>query len=277
MVAPVAARLRQLLEEDPRRAKYSLVITGHSAGGAIASLLFSHMLSTSTGARSELRDLVAGKAFRRVHCITFGTPPVTLLPLRKPDNPKLENWLFMTFVNEGDPVARADKEYIKSLVELYVKSTPEEASTLPCSGSKSERKKTPSSSKPSKSHSKIKSSSPTRTKNVGSGRELRHMPMWPVPPCTLSVPGSIYVLRSGEIFRDSKHRDSRVHFPQAPYKNKGKKTVEERADEGVVAQKTTDGQLRGVIWGDPICHVMKLYTLRVETLVIGAVTWGGRI
>ncbi|KAI8278722.1 hypothetical protein K4K56_013010 [Colletotrichum sp. SAR 10_98] len=34
MVKPVAARLRQLLEEDPARSGYSLLITGHSAGGA---------------------------------------------------------------------------------------------------------------------------------------------------------------------------------------------------------------------------------------------------
>ncbi|KAI8198749.1 hypothetical protein K4K49_003861 [Colletotrichum sp. SAR 10_70] len=36
MVKPVAARLRQLLEEDPARSGYSLLITGHSAGGAVA-------------------------------------------------------------------------------------------------------------------------------------------------------------------------------------------------------------------------------------------------
>ena len=41
MIVPVARRLRQLLEEDPSRASYSLLITGHSAGGAVAALLYS--------------------------------------------------------------------------------------------------------------------------------------------------------------------------------------------------------------------------------------------
>lgn len=45
MVGPAYARLRSLLEEDPSRSSYSLIITGHSAGGAIATLLYAHMLA----------------------------------------------------------------------------------------------------------------------------------------------------------------------------------------------------------------------------------------
>src|SRR5690242_553904 len=111
MVAPVARRLRQLLEEDPSRASYSLLITGHSAGGAVAALLYSHMLATSKAAMSELNTLTG--CFKRIHCITFGTPPVSLIPLSKPDDlenrPYLKKSLFLSFLNEGDPVARADK------------------------------------------------------------------------------------------------------------------------------------------------------------------------
>jgi len=55
MVKPVAARLRQLLEEDPSRSSCSLLMTGHSAGGAVASLLYSHMLAGVV--RSELNTL----------------------------------------------------------------------------------------------------------------------------------------------------------------------------------------------------------------------------
>ena len=57
MVKPVAARLRSLLEEDPSRTSSSLLITGHSAGGAIASLLYSHLLAEEAG--SEL-SILAG-------------------------------------------------------------------------------------------------------------------------------------------------------------------------------------------------------------------------
>ena len=55
MVRPVAARLRTLLEEDPARSTCSLLMTGHSAGGAVASLLYAHMLAE--GVSSELNVL----------------------------------------------------------------------------------------------------------------------------------------------------------------------------------------------------------------------------
>lgn len=57
MIKPVAARLRSLLEEDPSRASSSLLITGHSAGGAIASLLYAHLFAEEV--RSEL-SILAG-------------------------------------------------------------------------------------------------------------------------------------------------------------------------------------------------------------------------
>lgn len=55
MVKPVATRIRTLLEENPARSSCSLAFTGHSAGGAVASLLFAHMLSETI--RSELTIL----------------------------------------------------------------------------------------------------------------------------------------------------------------------------------------------------------------------------
>lgn len=57
MIKPVAARLRSLLEEDPSRTSSSLLMTGHSAGGAIASLLYAHLLAEEV--RSEL-SILAG-------------------------------------------------------------------------------------------------------------------------------------------------------------------------------------------------------------------------
>ena len=55
MIKPVAARLRSLLQDDPSHATCSLVMTGHSAGGAVASLLYSHMLAEVV--KSELNTL----------------------------------------------------------------------------------------------------------------------------------------------------------------------------------------------------------------------------
>ncbi|ORY71017.1 Alpha/Beta hydrolase protein [Pseudomassariella vexata] len=281
MVKPVAARLRQLLEEDPHRSSYSLLITGHSAGGAVAALLYSHMLATSKAASSELNILTG--CFKRVHCITFGTPPVSLLPLTKPDRPQFKKSLFMSFVNEGDPVARADKAYVKSLLELFATPSPSQGqlkaptSKLPSPPpSPSLKHSKPSRDKKSKSSSTAASVKPSSKASVVSSHSAQSAssksssssstsktkpagPVWQVPPSTLSSAGRIIVLRSGD--------------PKARLKKK--KTVEERLNEGVVAQITSDEQLRGVIWGDPVCHVMSLYAGRIETLAVGAVTAKG--
>ncbi|KAJ9134626.1 Alpha/Beta hydrolase protein [Pleurostoma richardsiae] len=268
MIKPVAARLRQLLEENPSRSSYSLLITGHSAGGAIAALLFSHMLSTSKAASSEL-NLLTG-CFRRVHCVTFGTPPVSLLPLQKPDRPEFQKFLFLSFVNEGDPVSRADKAYVRSLLELFATPAPTvpvgtkskpAPSTLPAlvSGCKTAPREKKSKSSLVSTRS-VKSAKSTRSStSPGSQKQKPAGPTWKVPPGTLSCAGRIVVLRSGD--------------PGA--RLKGKKTVEERLNEGVVAQVATDQQLREVIWGDPVCHVMRLYAGRLQILAIGAVTAQG--
>lgn len=263
MISPVAARLRHLIEEDPRRCSYSLLITGHSAGGAVASLLYAHMLATSKGASSELNTLTG--CFKRIHCITFGTPPVSRYPLQKPNRSDLKKFVFLSFVNEGDPVARADKAYVKSLLELFVAPAPVEA--------KDAKKQTPppkcSSSKHSKSHrnnsnttlaSKTSKSSRSSSHSSSSSSKTKSSaPLWNVPPSTLSNAGQIVVLRSG-------HSRSR---------SRGAKSVEDRLDDGVVAQIATDEQLRGLIWGDPVCHVMKLYIGRVKLLAVDAVTAKG--
>lgn len=278
MIKPVAARLRQLLQEDPGRRSYSLLITGHSAGGAVASLLYAHMLSTSHAAQSELNSLTS--RFKRVHCVTFGTPPVSLLPLQKPPaegRPELKKSLFLTFVNEGDPVARADKAYVRSLLELFAtpvpalamktmasmaldKSKSSSALLLPDAGPK--RKKSKNSLVSVRS---AKGPKGPKANGNGNNREAAAAaapltgPIWKVPPSAFSNAGRIVILRSGD--------------PKA--RLKGKKTVEERLNEGVVAQIATDEQLRTVVWGDPVCHLMKLYAGRLEILAINAVTAKG--
>ncbi|WYZ46633.1 hypothetical protein EsH8_IX_000858 [Colletotrichum jinshuiense] len=296
MVRPVAARLRQLLEEDPARSAYSLLITGHSAGGAVAALLYSHMLATSPAARSELNTLTA--CFKRVHCVTFGTPPVSLLPLARPDRPELRKSLFLTFVNEGDPVARADKAYVRSLLELFASPAPSppkaqkhpsgssSSSAAPISsalvlvpGGGQEKKSSGGgrlAAKASKMTLRAKESKMSLAHACRESRDHHHphppalppppppserdrrarKPVWQLPPGTLSSPGRIVVLRSGD--------------PRAGPKDR--KTVAERLDEGVVAQTASDEDLRGVVWGDPVCHVMKLYSGRIEILAVGAVT-----
>lgn len=258
MISPVAARLRKLLEEDPGRSSYSLLLTGHSAGGAIATLLYAHMKNQVM--RSELSDLAG--CFRRIHCVTFGSPPVSLLPLTTTDADKKS--LFLSFVNEGDPVARADMAYVKSLLELFAapapgKSKDKDGNKSKSSSSKSDKEKKRSSSSTSSvsgKSSSSRSSSPDKKKNSSS------KPAWKLPPGTLSNAGRIVVLRSGDPKRAKKSGSDR-------------RTVEERLNEGVVAQVVTDQQLRRVVWGDPAAHLMRLYAGRIETLAVGAVTARG--
>jgi hypothetical protein len=246
MVAPVARRLCNLLEEDPGRASYSLLITGHSAGGAVASLLYSHMLAKSKSAESQLNAVAS--CFKRVHCITFGTPPVSLMPLAPPRPPSKN--LFLSFVNEGDPVARADKPYVKSLLELFVAPAP----PLPAEKAQAGVNSIKKSPKGDKMFSR-------RSAAPGGGSKMKSAgPVWKVPPNTLSCAGQIVVLRTGS--------------PKARLRGK-KTTVEERIQEGVVAQLATDEQLRTVIWGDPVSHMMKLYAGRIETLAVNAVIGQG--
>ncbi|KAI0396994.1 alpha/beta-hydrolase [Xylariaceae sp. FL0594] len=273
MISPVASRLRQLLEEDPGRCASSLLITGHSAGGAIASLLYMHMLATSKATSSEL-NLLTG-CFKRIHCITFGAPPVSLFPLQTPDKGALKKSLFYSFVSEGDPVTRADKAYVKSLLELYaapapVAINPPKAVVPTPPSNRPQGKKSrpllaaPQSSSSSKSSVKHSVNIPASTK-----------PIWPVPPSTLSNAGRIIVLRSAKRFDDlnnNNNKKANTNTGNNNNKTKRSKTAEERIAEGVVAQVASDGQLRGLVWGDPVCHLMRLYAARIEALAVAAVT-----
>ncbi|KAJ5054451.1 uncharacterized protein L3040_000725 [Drepanopeziza brunnea f. sp. 'multigermtubi'] len=250
MIKPVAARLRHLLEEDPGRSRCSLMITGHSAGGAVAALLYSHMLATAPEAESELNILTG--CFKQVHCVTFGAPPVSLLPLSTPSDPALRESLFLSFVNEGDPVARADKAYVCSLLNLYSSPAPGQSCAI-----------TPQKLQPLVQNLKQSSSAftlnkwrPTHTK-LNTLPNLEIVPYWPIPEALMSNAGRIVLLRSVEKYEE---RTSK------------KRPVLERTYEGVAAQIVTDELLRGVLWGDPMCHMMRLYTRRIEILATNAVT-----
>jgi hypothetical protein len=41
-------------------------------------------------------------------------------------------------------------------------------------------------------------------------------------------------------------------------KRRGILEADSRMDDGVQARIVTDEQLRGIIWGDPVCHKMKV-------------------
>jgi hypothetical protein len=225
MVPQVAARLRTLLQEDPSRSTASLLITGHSAGGAVAQLLYAHMMTTEV--QSDLTYLTG--FFKRVHCVTFGAPPVSLLPLEKPEGRKNRKSLFFAFVNEGDPVTRADPAIVRSLLKLYATPTPNN----PCPIVSSIVPGLKASKRPAKSS---KSSSwPGPNQNS----------IWKVPASTLSLGGRIALLR--ERFGG-------------------------RGGDDIEVCQATDEMLRDVVYGDPLCHTMTLYSRRIELLATRAAT-----
>ncbi|KAH8588974.1 Alpha/Beta hydrolase protein [Bisporella sp. PMI_857] len=253
MVKSVAARLRYLLLEDPSRSKCSLLITGHSAGGAVAALLYSHMLATTPEAESELNILTG--CFKRIHCISFGAPPISLLPIERPNNPALRKSVFLSFVNEGDPVPRADKEYVRSLLNLYSTPAPGNSCIVDTL--------TPPKLQPLITGLGGKSSSSLTINKIRPGSKKSNSyppptqaPHWPVPVATLSNAGRLVLLRAVQRYET---------------RPKKKKPIQQRMDEGVVAQMISDEELRGVIWGDPVCHMMRLYARRIEVLATNAV------
>ncbi|MCJ1243549.1 hypothetical protein MMC30_000746 [Trapelia coarctata] len=231
MIKPVAARLRSLLEEDPSRSNCSLIMTGHSAGGAVASLLYAHMMAE--GLRSELNVLTG--CFKRIHCITFGAPPISLLPIVKSNNPRYRKSLFLSFINEGDPVPRADKAYIRSLLDLY-SSPPPGSSCVGALLPSIPIPKTKFSFKPLRPKLQKANSAPPAP-----------LPVWHVPPGSLSNAGRLVVLRANG------------------------------DEDDVTALVSTDQQLRMTVFGNPVMHMMKIYARRIEVLATKAVTakvWG---
>ncbi|KAL2888958.1 putative lipase [Ceratocystis lukuohia] len=236
MVRSVARRLRRvLLPLASTSEPLDLLITGHSAGGAVAALLYMHMLSkpawegsesrSRSRSRSQSRSESRGRGrsatppqlselqllapyLRRIHCISFGAPPVSEIPLAQPSAEytarHARGGLFLGVMNHGDPVVRLDKSYAKSLLEL-----------LATSG---------------------------RHQLTREGNELR----WRVPRPELFPAGSLVLLR--------------------PWGDNGKEEEDRRKVNDVVAERVGLQDLQKVMWGDIRAHAMELYVDRVRML-----------
>ena len=167
MISTVAAQLRQHIEQDPSWAGCSLLFCGHSAGGAVASLLYMHMLS-----RTVVSDLTAlAGIFLRIHCINFGSPPVSLLPLQL-STTRTKNQ-FLSFANEGDLVVRADWAYTKSLAKLLAVPAP-----IPSNGNRLRERV-----------------SRRNLRADAAARNATLVTRWPVPDASLSAAGRMVLLR----------------------------------------------------------------------------------
>ncbi|KAF8459250.1 Alpha/Beta hydrolase protein, partial [Kalaharituber pfeilii] len=107
LLPQVRQELHKLIKEFNT---HNVLFTGHSAGGAVASLLFTHFLSIS---HRDYKNI-------KFSLVTFGAPPVTspdITPLLL--RSKVHRGTFLAICNEYDPVPRADSEYIRSLLDLH--------------------------------------------------------------------------------------------------------------------------------------------------------------
>ena len=158
----------------------ALLLTGHSAGGAVAALLYSHMLSNTV--KSGLTAL--SSQFSTIHCITFGAPPVSLHPLQTRSH---RNSVFLTFANEGDPVVRVTHpSYVKSLAKLLTTSTPAcLAASLATPSSKVVR-----GSRGSAVY--------RQTLPLPPPVPWEELPVWPTPAALFANAGNVVLLRDGK-------------------------------------------------------------------------------
>ncbi|KAI1191178.1 Alpha/Beta hydrolase protein [Nemania serpens] len=110
LLAPVSAQIQKQLSKSHT---FRIILTGHSAGGAVATLL--HLVL-----RAKFTDV-------SFSCITFGCPPVAKVADIK-DRLVLDHVLgqapILNIINEYDLVSRLDREYVRSLIQLYSSKTP---------------------------------------------------------------------------------------------------------------------------------------------------------
>lgn len=138
----MASALRRALNNLDNNTRYPItriLFAGHSAGGAVTSLLFAHFLSHALACEYSHRylpqivlkmmeghptdrylrvDPFLNPANVSLSLITFGSPPI----LSQNINPQLEARLspssvFLAFVIEGDPVLKLDMNYMKFLAD----------------------------------------------------------------------------------------------------------------------------------------------------------------
>lgn len=107
---------------------HHVLFTGHSAGGAVASLIFAHFKMSRILGTLDPVVLVVVRSHVTLDelildCISFGAPPV-MFPGEVIAHLHTSGSTFLAFVNHGDPVARADKPYIRLLLDVYSRPIP---------------------------------------------------------------------------------------------------------------------------------------------------------
>ncbi|KAK2029841.1 alpha/beta-hydrolase [Colletotrichum zoysiae] len=116
-LAPIILRhIKAALDKiQPQNRDIEIVFTGHSAGGAVASLLFCYF--------STFQVLATHQTIPTLSCISFGSPPILtadmdlLISQFSANNIFFGN--FLAFVNDGDPIPCMDDTYAKKLASIW--------------------------------------------------------------------------------------------------------------------------------------------------------------
>jgi hypothetical protein len=118
-----------------------VLFTGHSAGGAVAALLYLHFQLTHVLGNAKLLLFLLTSEFpdektlyliiqadMPLHCITFAAPPMVSVPdissaLRGTvSSAQYTTSQFLAFAAYGDFIARADRPYVRQVLQIYSSS-----------------------------------------------------------------------------------------------------------------------------------------------------------
>jgi hypothetical protein len=133
--------LRKKLAKHRQHVRPILILTGHSAGGGVASLLFELLVrdpkldSFRNGDFSlhytfrVLLIIMSLSGYSHIHCVTFASAAVMSTAGTTANNPKN---IHVSFVNLDDPVPRLDYAYAnwlaRALAEVYNRETADHVS-----------------------------------------------------------------------------------------------------------------------------------------------------
>lgn len=66
-----------------------------------------------------------------MHCIVFGAPPITTIPIPRPKSAPFALGKFLSVVNEEDPVPLLQASYLPAMIEVFVLSPKQLAAKYP--------------------------------------------------------------------------------------------------------------------------------------------------
>lgn len=188
----------------------------------MASLLFLRNLSIST---------IESPCFS---CITFGAPPTVSPPVSLNQFPSSSIGLCLNIINEFDPVARADRPYLLSLVNLI----------------KTIYHQPPIADQSINQQAPGLAIDPIQTQGIAESRSEAREIAWPLPRAVLFHVGSRILLRKRLVESDIELRAaeiSRTEFEKLLFCGAA---VHKRGDYGARVDALTDGKFNGAQgWG----------------------------